>query len=64
MNPCGAALDQCRCTSPVPRTAAEIRAAHRASLARARRSGFVAAPVPGWVISVLLPGAWRDEAVA
>lgn len=64
MNPCGAALDRCQCVGPVPRTAAEVTAAHRASVARARRSGFAAQPIPGWAVAVLLPDAWTEEKVA
>jgi hypothetical protein len=56
-NTCGRFLDDCRCHPghQPTRTLTEIRAAHRASVARAKRSGFAAEPPPGWLFTLLDP---------
>lgn len=57
---CGPTLDGCRCRHgrvSVHRTPAEIRAAHRAAVARAKRSGFAREPLPVWLWEQFDPGA-------
>lgn len=54
---CGPHLDDCRCYSTTPRTPAQIAAAHREAVNRARRSGFAAQPLPKWVYELLDPTA-------
>lgn len=61
VRPCGPALDDCRCFAPRLRTIAEIVAAHREAVKRARRSGFAAEPRPDWLFTMLDPTAIRPE---
>lgn len=61
VRPCGEALDDCRCYAPKLRTIAEIVAAHRESVKRARRSGFAVEPRPDWLFTMLDPTAIRDQ---
>lgn len=67
MIPCGPDLHFCRCggyRAPL-RTQAEVDDLHTEAVERARRSGFADAPVPGWVVAVLMPGVMRrDEEAA
>lgn len=63
---CGPELDRCTCARRFgPRTAAEIQARHEASVARARRTGWAAAPLPVWLLQMLDPAGvdpWRRAA--
>lgn len=52
---CGPHLDDCRCDSTSPRTVAQINAAHREAVNRAKRSGFADQPLPRWVYELLDP---------
>lgn len=56
---CGPALDHCSCRhrGPMPRTAAQIRADHRAAVNRAKRSGWGLQPIPGWLFLMFNPGS-------
>jgi hypothetical protein len=63
VNSCGQQLWGCRCNGyrPALRTKAEVDALHAEAVERARWSGFANQLVPGWVVAVLWPEAFRDN---
>lgn len=61
---CGPELNFCTCQrrGTIPRSQTEIDARHRASVARAIRSGWAEQPLPRWLVEMLDPAGlnpWR-----